>query len=122
MIHGLTNSLLSIPSCHQYRMHNSKDAVIELSTKRGSVVTLEDCIGISFVTKAEEPIKVQDFDDLINSEQLRHRDERESKANFIVTTARDNSSLAHQVEQLASTESSIGACVARIIDDQHSSA
>lgn len=122
MIHDLINSLLSIPSCHQYRMHNSKDAVVELSTKRGSVVTLEGCSGVSFVTKAEEPIKVQDFDDLINSEQLRHRDERQSKANFSVTTAVDNSNLATRVEQLSSTESSIGACVTKITDEKNNSA
>lgn len=115
MIHALTTSLLSVPSCHQFRMHNSKHSVVELSTKRGSVVTLEGCSAIRFVTKTEETIKVQDFDDLINSEQLRQQDKRQHEANFGVITRSNDSNLANQVESLYSTDSSIGESVNKIL-------
>lgn len=84
MIHTLSNSMLSIPSCHQFRMHLSTNAVVALSTKRASVVTIEGCKRITFVTHNHEPIKVQDFDDLINSEQLKQAGSTDMHANFNV--------------------------------------
>ncbi|TKY89393.1 hypothetical protein EX895_001924 [Sporisorium graminicola] len=118
MIHGLKDSLSSVPSCHQFRMHESKDVVVELSTKRGSVVTVEGCSGITFVTRSGEEVKVQDFDDLINSEQLRHQGETESRANFRVIQSRGNGGeLADKVELLSSAESSTKAGIDKIANE-----
>ncbi|KAF6767310.1 Tubulin binding cofactor C-like domain protein [Kalmanozyma brasiliensis GHG001] len=115
MIHGLTSSLLGVPSCHQFRMHNSKDSVVELSTKRGSVVTLEGCSAIRFVTNPQEPIRVQDFDDLINSEQLRQQDKRQHEANFSVVARSNDNCLADKVESLSNHDSSIGESVNKFL-------
>lgn len=85
MLHHLKNCILSVASCHQFRMHVSTDSVVDLTTKRGSVVTIEACTGITFAT-GPEGLKVQDFDDLINSDQLKQHDGGESKANFKVVS------------------------------------
>lgn len=120
MIHGVEDSLLSIPSCHQFRMHDSNGAVVELSTKRGSVVTIEGCKGVTFVTRVGETVKVQDFDDLINSEQLKQRDATGgSGGNFRVvqSSSSDAGDLARKVDVLSGTESSAKACVDRITSE-----
>ncbi|SJX61486.1 uncharacterized protein SRS1_12471 [Sporisorium reilianum f. sp. reilianum] len=117
MIHSVADSLLSIPSCHQFRMHESKHAVVELSTKRSSVVTIEACSGIRFVTKGGEALKVQDFDDLINSEQLKQPGGMGSKSNFRVIQPSDGSDLASRVDSLSSAGTSTSACVASILDE-----
>ncbi|CDR88117.1 uncharacterized protein SPSC_03703 [Sporisorium scitamineum] len=121
MIHSVVNSLLSIPSCHQYRMHESKDAVVEMSTKRGSVVTIEGCSGIRFLTKSRDELRVQDFDDLINSEQLKQRGETENKGNFRVIQSSDARDLASRVDALSSTDGSTKACIDRIASEPDNS-
>ncbi|SNX82785.1 uncharacterized protein MEPE_01491 [Melanopsichium pennsylvanicum] len=87
MINDLNHSILLLESCHQFRMHTSfAVVVIGLTTNHlSSVVTLEASNSVQFVTNvpsrrirrapvAQEEVKhdfkVQDFDDLINSEQL----------------------------------------------------
>ena len=118
MIHHLTSSLLTIPSCHQFRMHNSKDAAIELCTKRGSVLTVEACDGIRFVT-GPEGVKVQDFDDLINSEQLKHGSGKgvEGKTgNFRVLSA-EKSDLAAAIEKMTTEGTPIKDCIEEITHD-----
>lgn len=108
MVHHLHHSFLSIPSCHQFRMHDSKEDVVEITTKRGSVVTVEACQMVKFVTK-QDGIEVQDFDDLINSSQLKHNGEgggakEDMKANFDVVVHQDADTLTQQVEELARPE------------------
>ncbi len=124
MIHHLTSSLLVIPSCHQYRMHNSEDTLIELSTKRGSVVTVEACQGITFLTSGSEGLRVQDFDDLINSEQLKlgQGDSNEEKKGNFRTVKRGTSDLAEKANQLFSEGLSTKDCIERITNELSNSA
>ena len=115
MIHGLTQSLLSIPSCHQFRMHESNHAVVELSTKRGSIVTIEGCSRVTFVPPRADELKVQDFDDLINSEQLKLAHRAQDSANFRVVQSSDTDNLADKVDSLSIAEGTIQACVEQLL-------
>lgn len=99
MIHDLSSSVLTVPTCHQFRMHTSKDVVVELSTKRGSVVTLEGCTRVRFRVREGEGIKVQDFDDLINSAQLKSG-ETEGKGNFRIIQVSEKGGFSERVEEM----------------------
>ncbi|KAJ1586396.1 hypothetical protein NDA11_000072 [Ustilago hordei] len=129
MIHNLTNSLLSIPSCHQFRMHASNTVLVELSTKRGSVLTLEACSGVKFLhtgpmAGAEaEGLRVQDFDDLIHTCQLKHHLTEEKgveggrKRNFqVVKAAEAGKGMADKVDHLLRLGSSVKQCLEKMID------
>ncbi|PWZ03412.1 hypothetical protein BCV70DRAFT_17032 [Testicularia cyperi] len=68
MIHALQHSLLVIPSCHQFRIHESSNSTLQLDTK-GSIVTMESCTHLFIVGPSH--LKVQDFDNLYtNGSQL----------------------------------------------------
>lgn len=129
MIHNLTNSLLCIPSCHQFRMHASNTVLVELSTKRGSVLTLEACSGVKFLHTGRmagaegEGLRVQDFDDLIHSWQLKHESTEEKgveggrKRNFqVVKAAEAGKGMADKVDQLVRLGSSVKQCLEKMID------
>ncbi|SPO21471.1 uncharacterized protein UTRI_00953_B [Ustilago trichophora] len=130
MIHDLKHSLLAIPSCHQFRMHTSHQVAVELCTKRGSVVTVEGCTGIRFVAKGEGEeeagLRVQDFDDLINSEQLKG-DGRVNvggkEANFRVIKSKGEG-LAERVQQWSKAEDGAwtDGCIDKILSEIDDSA
>ncbi|KAJ1034610.1 hypothetical protein NDA18_001466 [Ustilago nuda] len=129
MIHNLTNSLLSIPSCYQFRMHASNTVLVELSTKRGSLLTLEACSGVKFLhtgpmAGAEaEGLRVQDFDDLFHTCHLKHQSTEEKgveggrKRNFqVVKAAEAGKGMADKVDQLVRLGSSVKQCLEKMID------
>ncbi|GAC96837.1 hypothetical protein PHSY_004421 [Pseudozyma hubeiensis SY62] len=102
MVHDLQQSVLGIASCHQFRMHVSKDTVVQLETKRGSVVTIEGCSAVRFVTRREtEEIRVQDFDDLMNSEGLRSADGVQGEANYRLIKSPGDDSLESRIDAMS---------------------
>lgn len=124
MIHDFNDSLLDVASCHQFRMHTSNQVVVELSTKRNSLVTVEACHGVKFIPKegGERELRVQDFDDLINSAQLK-RDGVEargaSSANFQVLRRKEGvRGMAERVDELLQSGSSIQSCLDKIKGDK----
>lgn len=120
MVHDLASSILVVPLCHQFRMHTSNQVVVELATKRGSVVTIEACRQVVFVQQGSGTIKVQDFDDLIHSEQLKHGaspgGQAENKVNFNVVN-RPGYSLAQRSKEVATSGSSMQASIAKILEE-----
>ncbi|SPO22275.1 uncharacterized protein UTRI_00953 [Ustilago trichophora] len=130
MIHDLNHSLLAIPSCHQFRMHTSHEVAVELCTKRNSVVTVEGCKRIMFVAKVEGEeeagLRVQDFDDLINSDQLKADGAarvRGKEANFRLVKSKQKD-LAERVEAWFKVEErgSTQACIDKFLSEIDGSA
>ncbi|KAJ9477341.1 Tubulin-folding cofactor C [Pseudozyma hubeiensis] len=112
MVHDLSQSAFGVASCHQFRMHVSKDTVVQLETKRGSVVTIEGCSGVRFVTRREtEEIRVQDFDDLMNSEGLRSADGGQGKGNYSVVKSRGDEGLENRIDAMSGLEDDIKSCI-----------